>query len=117
MVELLPATTLDISGNHPTVQMLFPNNDTIFQYDNLPTHIARSVWSWFQEHEDALQHPPWPAQSPALNTTEQLQSVLDSMVKSRFPPPSSLKQLEDVLHGEGYVQYSTRDYMNLWQEA
>ena len=84
------------------VQMLFPNNDAIFQYENLPIHTARSVWSWFQEHEDALQHPPWPAQSPALNNTEPLQSVLESRVKSRFPPPSSLKQLDDVLHREWY---------------
>jgi hypothetical protein len=27
----------------------------------LPVHTARSVQSWFQQHEDALQHLPWPA--------------------------------------------------------
>ena len=25
-------------GNHPMVQMMFPKNDAVFQYDNLPTH-------------------------------------------------------------------------------
>jgi len=59
---------VDILGNqlHPVVQMLFPNNDAIFQDDSSPIHTARSVQPWFEEHEDAL-HLPWPAQSPDLN--------------------------------------------------
>ena len=64
--------------------------------------IARNVQFWFQEHGDALQHLPWPAQSPDLNIIEPLWSVLDSRVRSRFPPQSSLKQLEDVLQEEWY---------------
>jgi predicted TIM-barrel fold metal-dependent hydrolase len=52
---------------HPVVQLLFPNNDAIFQDDDLSIHAARSVQSWFEEHEDALQHLPWLAQSPDLN--------------------------------------------------
>jgi len=75
-------------------QMLFPNNDAIFQDDNLPIHATRSVQSRFEEHEDALQHLPWPAQSPDLNIIEPLRSVLESTVRSRFPP-LSLKQLEE----------------------
>jgi hypothetical protein len=66
------------------------------------THTARSVQFWFQEHEDALQHLPWSAQSPDLNIIEPLWSVLDSRMRSRFPPQSSLKQLEDVLQEEWY---------------
>ena len=33
-----------ILGNqvHPTVKLLFPNNDAIFQDDNSPIHTARS---------------------------------------------------------------------------
>jgi hypothetical protein len=46
--------------------MLFPNNNAVFQDDILPIHRARSVKSWFEEHEDALKHFPWPAQSPDL---------------------------------------------------
>ena len=74
---------------HPVVQVLFPNNDAIFQ-DDLTIHTARSVQSWFEQHEDELQHLLWLAQSPILNIIESLWSVLES----RFPP-LSLKQLEE----------------------
>ena len=77
---------VDILGNqvHTTYQMLLHTNHAIFQDDNSPIHTARSVRSWFEEHEDAFQHPPWPGQSPALNIIEPLQSVLAKSVKSNF---------------------------------
>jgi len=95
---------VDILGSrvHPMIQMLFPNNNAVFQDDSLPIHIARCVKSWFEEHEDALKHLPWPAQLPDLNIIKPLFSVLESRVRSRFPPPSSLKQLGDVLHEKWY---------------
>jgi hypothetical protein len=37
-----------------------------------------------------------------LNITEPLWSVLKTRVRNRFPPPTSLKQLEDVLQEEWY---------------
>jgi hypothetical protein len=37
-----------------------------------------------------------------LNITEPLWSVLKTRVRNRFPPPTSLKQLEDVLQDEWY---------------
>lgn len=79
---------LDILSNqvHPVVQVLFPNNDVVFQDDNSPIYTARSVQSWLEEHEDALQHLPWPAQSPHLNVIKPLRSVLESTVRSIFPP-------------------------------
>jgi len=70
-----------------------PNNDAIFQDDSL-IHTARSVQSWFEEDKDALQHLLWLAQSPTLNIIEPLWSVLESRVRSRFPP-LSLKQVEE----------------------
>ena len=59
---------MDILSNqvHLMVQM-FTNNDAVFQDGSLPILTARSVQSWFEEHEDALQHLIWPAQSPDLN--------------------------------------------------
>ena len=86
------------------VEMLFPSNDAIFQDNSSPTHIhaSVSVQSWFDENDDALQHLPWPAQSPYLNIIVPLWSVLVSRVRSRFPSPSSLKQLHNVLHEQRY---------------
>jgi hypothetical protein len=57
MVKLLPVTTWIF-----LVIMLFSNNNTIFQDDSSFVHIARSVQSWFEEHEDAVQHLTWSAQ-------------------------------------------------------
>jgi hypothetical protein len=72
------------------IQALLPKNDAVFQ------DTAGTVKSWFEEHEREVQHLPWPAQSPHLNITEQLWSVLKTRVRNRFPPPTSLKQLKDV---------------------
>jgi transposase len=84
----------------PTIQTLSSNNDGVFQDDNAPIHTAETVQTWVEEHEGQLQHFPWPAKSPDLNTTEPLWSVLETRVKNRFPPPTSLKQLENVLQEE-----------------
>jgi hypothetical protein len=80
--------------------MLLTNNDAVLQDDRSPIHTVRSVLSWFEQHEDALQHLPWTAQLPDLNIIELLWSVLESKVRGRFLPPSPVKQLEDVLHEE-----------------
>jgi hypothetical protein len=49
-----------------------------------------------------MQHLPWPAQSPDLYSVKPLWSVLETRVRNRFPPPTSLKQLEDVLQEEWF---------------
>ena len=77
---------MDILGTqvHPMVQILFPNNNAIFQEVSSLIHAAGSIQSWFEEHEDALEHLPWPAQSPDLNTIKPLWSVSESRMRSRF---------------------------------
>jgi hypothetical protein len=59
--------------------------------------MAGTVQSWFEEHQSELQHLPWPAQSPDLNIIESFWSLLQTTMRNRFPPLTSLKQLEDVL--------------------
>jgi hypothetical protein len=81
---------------------LFPSNNAVFQDNNTHIHTAGTVQSWFGEHEGELQHLPRTAQSPDLSITEPLWSVLETRVRNRFPPPSSLNQPEDVLQGEWY---------------
>ena len=97
--QITASNYMDILGSqvHRLVQVLFPNNDAVFQDNDSPIHTARSVQSWLEEHEDALQHLLWPAQSPNLNIIKPLWSVLESKVRSRFPP-STLKQLEEEWH-------------------
>jgi len=65
--QITASDYVDILGDpvNPVVQMLFPNNDAIFQDDNLHIH-SQKCSVWFEEHEDAL-HLPRPAQSPDLN--------------------------------------------------
>jgi hypothetical protein len=101
--EITASDYIDILGNqvYQMVQM-FPNIDAVFQDDSLPIHTTRIVQFWFEEHEDALKHLPWPAQSPDLNIIEPLWSVVDSTVRSRFPPASSVMQPEDALHEKWY---------------
>jgi hypothetical protein len=82
------------------VQLFFHNNDAVFQDDNSPIYTARIFQSWFEQR--ALQHLPWAAQTPDLNIIDTLWSVLEIWVRSRYPPPSSLKQLENVPHEERY---------------
>jgi hypothetical protein len=84
------------------IQTLLPNNDADFQEDNAPIHTPETVQSWFEEHESKLQHLPWQAQSTDLNIIEPLWSVLETRVRNRFPPPTSLKQFEDVFKEQWY---------------
>jgi hypothetical protein len=95
---------VDRLGNqvHSIIQTLFPNNDAVFQEDNAYINTAGTVQSWFEEREGELQHLPSPAQSPDINITEPLWSVLETRLGNGFPPPTSLKQLEDILQEEWY---------------
>jgi hypothetical protein len=74
-----------------------------FSTTTMPLFTAGAVQSWLEEHEGELQHLPclpWPAQSTDLNITEPLWSVLEPRLRIRFPPPTFLTQVEDVLREE-----------------
>jgi hypothetical protein len=95
---------VDRLGNqvYPRIWTLFPNNNAVFQKDSTPIQTAGTVLSCFEGHEAELQHLPLPAHLPDLNIIEPLWSVLETRARNRFPPPTSLRQLEDVLQEEWY---------------
>jgi hypothetical protein len=99
------------------IQTLFPNNHEVLQDNRIPIHKPGTVQSWTEEHKGELQQLPWPAQSPNLNITEPLWSVLETWEKNRFPPPTSLKQHEDVLQDIQFCQRLFKTYMNPFQEG
>jgi hypothetical protein len=80
----------------------FPNNDAVFQDNNAPILTAGTLQSWIEEHDGELQHLCWKAQSPNLNINEPFWSVLETRVRNRLTPPTSLKEPEDVLQEDWY---------------
>ncbi len=44
------------------------------------------------EHQDELQHLPWPVQSPDLNIFKPLRAVLERGIR-RFPPPTPIGKM------------------------
>ncbi|GFS99353.1 transposable element Tcb2 transposase [Trichonephila clavipes] len=85
---------------HPFVQTLFPGECSLYQDDNAPIHTAKIAQEWFVEHEGEVGHLDWPPQSPDLNIIEHLWGYLESKLRARFPPPSTISALETALHEE-----------------
>jgi hypothetical protein len=48
-------------------QTLFPNNKAAIHDDNADIQTARTLQSWFEEHEDELRHILYSVHSPRLN--------------------------------------------------
>ena len=50
-----------------------------------------------EEHKSGLENMERPQQLPDLNIIEHLWCVLERQLRKRYPPPSCLKELEQVL--------------------
>ncbi|GFW62472.1 transposable element Tcb1 transposase [Trichonephila clavipes] len=85
---------------HPFVQTSFPGECPLYQDDNAHIHTAKIVQEWFAEHEGEVGHLDRPSQSPDLNIIEHLRGYLESKLRTRFPPPSTISALETALHEE-----------------
>ena len=76
-------------------------------------HTARVAKNWYEEHENELEHMEWPPQSQDLNIIEHLWCVLERKVRNRYPPPSCLKELEQVLT-EKWLKIPLDEVMKLY---
>ena len=78
-------------------QTLFSYGDCIFPDDNFPIHTAHVVQNWYEKHQSELERMEWPPQSPDINIIEHLWCVLERQARNRYPPSSTVKELEMVL--------------------
>ncbi|GFV56381.1 transposable element Tcb1 transposase [Trichonephila clavipes] len=77
----------------------------LYQDDNVPIHTDKIVQEWFAEHEGEVGNLDWPPRSPDLNIIEHLWGYLESKLRARFPPPSTISALETALQ-ERMASYS-----------
>ena len=78
------------------VAELFPEGNSIFQGNNILIHSVKIVSGWHEEHSSEVEHLIWSPQSPDLSIIENLWCIFEKQVRSRYPPSSSLKELENV---------------------
>ena len=65
----------------PSIHMLFPDGDFIFQQDNDPKHTAKINKQWFDDNDIELMGCPF--QSSDLNPIENLWSIIDDKLRYR----------------------------------
>lgn len=77
----------------PFMDFMYPYNDGIFMDDKEPCHRATTVRDWFKEHSGQFQRMIWPPRSPDMNPIKHLWDIIERLVHSQNPTPSTLSQL------------------------
>ncbi len=67
----------------PSADQLFKDADFIFQQDLAPAHTAKSTKSWLNDHGVGVLD--WPANSPDLNTIENIRCIVKSKMINKRP--------------------------------
>ncbi|GFV13514.1 transposable element Tcb1 transposase [Trichonephila clavipes] len=76
---------------------------TLSETTTLSIHTAKIVQEWFAEHEGRVGHLIGPLSHLDLNIIEHLWGYLESKLRARFPPPSTISALEAALTKNGFV--------------
>ena len=78
----------------PSARSLFSDNDWIFQDDNAPCHRAKKVQHWYRTHR--VKRMDWPAQSPDLNSIENLWYRVSTII-GKNKPKTKRELIEQVI--------------------
>jgi transposase len=65
----------------PSVRVVYPEDNFVFQQDNCPVHTAHRVSEWFQNH--GINVLDWPSLSPDLNPIENMWAAVVKSMKRR----------------------------------
>ncbi|CAJ0961840.1 unnamed protein product [Ranitomeya imitator] len=77
----------------PLAEMLYGDEDFIFQHDLAPAHSAKTTGKWFTDHGITVLN--WPANSPDLNPIENLWDIVKR--KLRDARPNTLDELKATI--------------------